>query len=86
MAEITRARMERLIACARRAGFDVAGIAPVPPPDSAEERLQRERFLRWSESGYAGEMAWMLRPDEDGRPLRSWRGLCRGRGPSWFVL
>jgi epoxyqueuosine reductase len=52
-------------------GFDLAGIAAVPPAGSPEEQQQRERFLRWAEQGFAGDMAWMLRAGEDGVPLRS---------------
>ena len=52
-------------------GFDLAGIAAVPAAGSPKEQLQRERFLRWAEQGFAGDMTWMLRKGDDGLPLRS---------------
>jgi epoxyqueuosine reductase len=68
---ITLAIREAVQQAAFAAGFDLAGIAAVPAPGSAEETRQRERFLDWAEQGFAGEMAWMLRPGEDGVPMRS---------------
>ena len=68
---ITAAERLRIAESARAAGFDLAGIASVPQPGSPEEAVQRERFQRWAEAGFAGEMAWMLRTGEDGAPVRS---------------
>lgn len=68
---ITAQLRSALVAKALSAGFDLAGIAAVPPAGSPEERQQRERFLRWAEQGFAGDMAWMLRTGDDGVPLRS---------------
>ena len=68
---ITTLQRQQIIEDALAAGFDLAGVAAVPLPDSDEERQQRERFLRWAEQGFAGDMAWMLRPGEDGVPMRS---------------
>jgi epoxyqueuosine reductase len=68
---ITSRLREELVARALQAGFDLAGIAAVPEQDSPAERLQSERFKEWARSGFAGEMAWMLRADADGVPLRS---------------
>jgi epoxyqueuosine reductase len=41
---------------ALEAGFDLAGIAPLPPPENAE--LTRQ----WLEKGYAGEMRYLHNP------------------------
>jgi epoxyqueuosine reductase len=68
---ITPRLRENIIASALGAGFDLAGVAAVPERDSPEERLQSERFAAWARAGFAGDMAWMLRADEDGVPLRS---------------
>lgn len=56
---------------AQIAGFDLCGVAAVPEPGSPEEQLQRERFLQWAQQGFAGDMAWLLREDADGVPMRS---------------
>ncbi len=69
--QITPEAQARIKTAAFRAGFDLAGIAAVPPPGSPEEALQRERVVRWAEAGFAGEMAWMLRGNGNGSPLRS---------------
>jgi epoxyqueuosine reductase len=68
---ITFTDRQRILESARAAGFDLAGVAAVPAPGSDEETRQRERFLHWAEQGFAGDMAWMLRPGEDGEPMRS---------------
>jgi epoxyqueuosine reductase len=68
---ITSDDRQQIVENARAAGFDLAGVAAVPAAGSDEETQQRERFLRWAEQGFAGDMAWMLRPDEDGVPMRS---------------
>ncbi|SEB38521.1 tRNA epoxyqueuosine(34) reductase QueG [Terriglobus roseus] len=68
---ITPRLREQLVARALCAGFDLAGVAAVPERDSPQERLQSERFTEWARAGFAGDMAWMLRADADGVPLRS---------------
>jgi epoxyqueuosine reductase len=70
-AVITSSLRETIIATALAEGFDLAGIAPVPVPGSDAEVLQSSRFLEWAQQGFAGDMAWMLRPGEDGVPMRS---------------
>lgn len=70
-AVITSSLRETIIATALAEGFDLAGIAPVPVPGSEAEVLQSSRFLEWAQQGFAGDMAWMLRPGEDGVPMRS---------------
>ena len=39
---------------ARAAGFDLAGVAAVPEPESAEAVEARERFAEWVEAGRRG--------------------------------
>lgn len=62
---------QRLGVLAVEAGFDLAGIAPVPPPEDAAQAEEAERFRAWVESGCAGEMGYLKRRDEAGRLLRS---------------
>ena len=52
-------------ATAREAGFDLAGLAPVP--DAGEED---RRFAAWVAAGAAGEMDWLVRTAEDGQLVR----------------
>ena len=52
-------------------GFALCGVAAVPEAGSPAEQLQRDRFLEWAKQGFAGDMAWMLRADADGVPMRS---------------
>src|SRR5207244_1805707 len=68
---ITPSLREYLVASALGVGFDLAGVAAVPERDSPEEKQQSERFAEWARAGFAGDMAWMLRADADGVPLRS---------------
>ena len=58
-------------AAAVEAGFDLAGLACVPDPDSSAALVEAQRFAAWVESGAAGEMDWLQRRDADG-------GLVRG--------
>jgi epoxyqueuosine reductase len=51
---------------ALRAGFDAAGIAGV----RAEDLPELEYFEKWIERGYAGEMDYMKKRDEQGRLKR----------------
>ena len=60
-AEITSAVIE----AARRAGFDVAGIAPV------ESSPELESFARWIADGHAGEMKYLESRDLQGRLKRA---------------
>lgn len=55
---------------ARAAGFDLAGVAAVPEAGSAAGRQAEGRFAAWVEAGYAGEMEWLKRADEDGELVR----------------
>lgn len=70
-AVLTAAIRASLEAKAKAVGFSLCGVAAVPKPGSPAEQLQRERFLDWAKQGFAGDMAWMLRTDEDGVPTRS---------------
>jgi epoxyqueuosine reductase len=54
-----------------QAGFDAAGIAPVPSPERPEDTLDAERFSAWIEAGRAGEMEYLKRRNEQGTLLRS---------------
>ncbi|HUY81369.1 MAG TPA: tRNA epoxyqueuosine(34) reductase QueG [Acidobacteriaceae bacterium] len=56
---------------ARSAGFTLAGVAPAPAEDSAEDRSQRERFAQWIASGAAGEMEYLKRRNEQGELIRA---------------
>jgi epoxyqueuosine reductase len=49
---------------ARAAGFDLAGVAPVPVKGSPEEMQSSRRFADWIAAGRAGEMDWLKRMDE----------------------
>lgn len=70
-AGLTLAMRQTLEAKARSSGFDLCGIAAVPEPGSPGEQLQHARFTEWAQQGFAGEMAWLLRPDAEGIPMRS---------------
>jgi len=56
---------------AQQAGFSLAGIAPVPPLDSATTREERARFDEWIAAGAAGEMEYLKRRNGDGELVRS---------------
>ena len=65
-----RAILDRTImTLAGESGFSRAGIAAVPPPGEGCPEL--DRIDDWIERGYAGEMEYLKRRDEDGRLLRS---------------
>ena len=55
---------------ARNAGFDLAGLASVPDPESASATADAQRFADWIASGAAGEMEWLKRTDADGAYVR----------------
>ena len=56
---------------ALEAGFDAAGVAPVPEAGSTEQEREALRFSSWVEAGRAGEMEYLKRRGEDGILLRS---------------
>jgi epoxyqueuosine reductase len=64
---------EQIVALALEAGFSKAGIAPIPPPGEPDPRLGKLEayFENWIERGYAGEMEYLKRRDQDNRLLRS---------------
>ncbi len=55
----------------REAGFDAAGIAPVPAPGSEEDYAELRQFAPWIEAGRGGEMEYLKRRSEAGELLRS---------------
>ncbi len=61
---------EKIAALAREAGFSLAGIAPVPPPED-QTYGELGEFEAWIGNGYAGEMEYLKRRDHEGRLLRS---------------
>lgn len=59
---------DELLKRARAAGFDLAGIAPIPlPPDARRQGY----FEQWIEAGRAGEMEYLKRRNEEQQLLRS---------------
>ncbi len=66
---------EQIVALAREAGFSKAGMAPIPAtgePADHPELSHLEPYLEsWVERGYAGEMEYLKRRDQDNRLLRS---------------
>ena len=60
---------DRLTQLAQAAGFDLAGFVRLPIPAQSEGR---DHYLEsWIASGYAGEMEYLKRRDDDERLLRS---------------
>lgn len=59
-----------LKATAIAAGFDLAGLAPVPPSGSPEATAEQARFAAWLAEGNAGEMEWLKRTTPEGAPIR----------------
>ncbi len=55
---------------ARAAGFELAGIAPVPDPDSEAAQTADQRFAEWIAAGHAGEMDYLKRANEAGELVR----------------
>jgi epoxyqueuosine reductase len=51
-------------------GFALAGVASAPRAQEPEGALTAERFSRWIELGWSGEMAYLARRDEAGELLR----------------
>ena len=67
---LSSAEREWIEAQAREAGFDLAGLAAVPDPESAPAQAEAQRFTDWIASGAAGEMDWLKRTDADGGFVR----------------
>ena len=61
---------EWLEACARESGFDLAGLAAVPEPESERAAVSDQRFADWVAAGHAGEMDYLKRADEAGEYVR----------------
>ena len=59
---------DELLALAQEAGFELAGIAPVPLPVTES---RDGYFEEWIEAGHAGEMEYLKRRDDQQRLLRS---------------
>ena len=57
-------------AVARESGFDLAGLASVPDPDSETVRTEDARFAAWIDAGSAGEMEWLKRTNAAGAYVR----------------
>ncbi len=57
-------------AAALAAGFDLAGLAEVPDPESPAAQGEARRFAEWVGSGAAGEMEWLKRRDAAGELVR----------------
>jgi epoxyqueuosine reductase len=62
---------DQIVALAQEAGFSKAGIAPIPQPGEPELTEFETYFENWIERGYAGEMEYLKRRDQDNRLLRS---------------
>jgi epoxyqueuosine reductase len=56
---------------ARAAGFDLAGVASVPAPSTAELAEYERRYNEWIAAGHAGEMAYLKSEDGAGGFLRA---------------
>jgi epoxyqueuosine reductase len=67
---LTRADREWIEQRARGVGFDLAGIAGVPEPASADAEEDDRRYAEWIDAGRAGEMEYLKRADEAGEYLR----------------
>jgi epoxyqueuosine reductase len=68
---VETAIQDQIVAMAREAGFSKAGIAPVPQPGESGPADFETYFEEWIERGYAGEMEYLKRRDQDNRLLRS---------------
>ena len=68
--QLSREDREWMEAQARMAGFELAGLAAVPDPDSPAAHGEAQRFADWIASGAAGEMDWLKRMDPDGNLVR----------------
>jgi epoxyqueuosine reductase len=59
-----------LHAASRAAGFDVVGVAEVCAPDDPAAAQDAARISAWIDAGYAGEMEYLKRRDEQGTLVR----------------
>ncbi len=55
----------------RTAGFHIVGVAEVRPPDDPVAAVDSTRFSAWIDAGYAGEMEYLKRRNQQGTLLRS---------------
>ena len=62
---------ETIAVLAREAGFSQAGIASVPRAEESGSYSELDHFAAWIDSGYAGEMEYLKRRDQENRLLRS---------------
>jgi epoxyqueuosine reductase len=62
---------DQIVALAQEAGFSKAGIAPVPLTGEPGLTHLETYFEDWIDRGYAGEMEYLKRRDQDNRLLRS---------------
>ena len=62
---------DQIVALAQDAGFSRAGIAPVPQPGEPGPTDFETYFEDWIDRGYAGEMEYLKRRDQNNRLLRS---------------
>ncbi len=67
---ITPEQREWIEAEARAVGFELAGLASVPDPESEAAQAEAQRFADWIDSGAAGEMDWLKRTDAAGAYVR----------------
>ncbi|MGI4827857.1 MAG: tRNA epoxyqueuosine(34) reductase QueG [Janthinobacterium lividum] len=67
---LTRHDREWIEAEAKRAGFDLAGLASVPDPESESAQAEAQHFADWIASGAAGDMDWLKRTDASGALVR----------------
>jgi epoxyqueuosine reductase len=62
---------DQIVALAQQAGFSKSGVAPIPQPGEPGLTEFETYFENWIERGYAGEMEYLKRRDQDNRLLRS---------------
>ncbi|HTZ60322.1 MAG TPA: tRNA epoxyqueuosine(34) reductase QueG [Acidobacteriaceae bacterium] len=67
----TTLKYEQVAALARDVGFSKAGIAPIPLGTESADYPELDHFQPWIEQGYAGEMEYLKRRDQENRLLRS---------------
>jgi epoxyqueuosine reductase len=67
---LRRADREWIERRAQAAGFDLSGVAAVPPAGSREAGEADRRFAEWVAAGRAGEMEWLKRTNEAGDLVR----------------